>query len=109
MRLGVLSRAVIVASCFWMLGGTFLIAMGIDDKATVAADAYYQDCVKNFGPQVNCWVGRQDVYHGHTIKIEGGLWGYAASMAAIYLALALVTLGAVYGAVRWVLAGRTGR
>ena len=39
MRLGGVGRAVIVASCFWMAGGTLFIAGGIEDANLVWREA----------------------------------------------------------------------
>lgn len=47
MKLGVLSRTIIVASCFWMAGGTFFIAKSISDKADAEAAALYKACTEN--------------------------------------------------------------
>lgn len=102
MKLGVLGRTVIVASCFWMLGGTFFIAKDINDKATAAADRFYKVCTSvpkdEGGDCAAQWATRLDDFRG--------LWGSAVLDAAIILALALILLAAVYWSVRWILAGR---
>ena len=49
-RLGVVARTVIVASCFWMVGGTFFIANKVATEAQEAATVRYNDCVKT-GPE----------------------------------------------------------
>lgn len=106
MRLGIFPRAVIVASCFWMVGGTFFIAKNIDNEATARATRHYNECLKHFSEGVDCWKSRETIYVAHTDKIQGGLWGFAASTAAAYLVVALVALALVYSSVKWVLRGR---
>lgn len=106
MRLGVLPRAIIVASAFWMVGGTFLIATNKAEEADAVATAHYEDCVQRSIEDYDCWAARQMIYEARTDKLAGGLWGFAASMAAIYLVLALIAFAAVYGSIRWTLAGR---
>ena len=106
MRLGILSRAIIVVSCLWMAGGTFFIAKNIDDRATATATAFYADCSKIPNEGYDCWAARESVYRAHTDQIQGGLWGFAAGLAAIYLALGLILFGILYGSYRWILRGR---
>ncbi len=107
MRLNVVARTVIVASAFWMAGGTYLIAKNAEEGARATADARYKQCITPRPPEgYICWESWDKIYEGHTSKLEGGLWGSSATKAAIYLVFALIVFAVLYGSVRWVLAGR---
>ena len=102
MRLGGVGRAVIVASCFWMAGGTLFIAGGIEDANLRAAQLASDECTKISGA-ANCSSVWNTVYY---TREEGGVWREAAVEATLLLVLALILFGAIYVSIRWVLAGR---
>lgn len=114
MKLGVFSRLVIVCSVFWMIGGTLYFASSTSREAMQVADEFMEGC-GNSGSEVydpeamsfsECWELREDIYRGRTEDLEGGLFGFSAAMAALYLALALIIVIPTYLSVRWILAGR---
>jgi hypothetical protein len=100
-------RAIILASLFWMVGGTFFIAARMENSARKAANDYFDGCIKRVPEGFDCWAARDRIFEAHTDKLEGGLWGFSAMTAALILLLALIALAIIYGSVRWVLAGRT--
>lgn len=107
LRLGLVSRLVIVASSFWMVGGTYFIAKARSDKGTAAANAFYRQCTSGpYHPEYHCSAGWLKIYNMYTGYSAWRLFGYSAELAAAYLALALILFAAVYGSIRWVLAGR---
>ena len=114
MRLGVLGRAVIVASCFSMAGGTLFFAIDADDEGRAAAAAAYKACMglaysENADGTLDlsdCQKSRDVIHRSHTSELAGGLWGYAAIRAAVILALGLLAFAILYGSARWIAAGR---
>lgn len=115
MKLGALSRTIIVASCFWMAGGTFYIATNLDDDARAGSEAFYEACmglVFEGSPTARtpdyCRATRDQFYESRTSLLVGGLWGYASIIAAYYLLGALIVFGLIYGSIRWIVAGRKG-
>jgi hypothetical protein len=106
MRLGIISRILIVASCLWMAGGTVLIAFQMNDRAERESEAWYQTCKANFFPGADCFETKRIAYEARTEKLQYGLWGFSAALAAIWLVLAWIAIGLGYAAIRWILAGR---
>lgn len=106
MKLGVLARTMIVASCFWMAGGTFYFAQSKAADASVRASEYLDSCLERQIEDFDCWGARDQIYEAHTVQLAGGLWGFAAVQAALVLVMALVAFGLIYGSLRWILAAR---
>ena len=116
MRLGVISRSLLVASGFWMVGGTFYFAQAKYAEAEKVADEFYVPCedaqsVSGEGPTAgpSCWELRNNIVRARTVGLSGGLYGFAAFQAATVLAIALAMLATCYIALRWILAGRMNR
>lgn len=106
MKLGILGRTTIVASGLWMAGGTVYFAFSKSDEAERIADEFYQNCAKNPASGYDCWDARRRLYESHTTQLEGGLWGFSAVQAGLYLVLTLVAFGILYWSIRWILAAR---
>ncbi len=104
MRLGVLARTLFVISGLWMAGATYYFASIHDSEGRATADAFFESCAGTQG--YDCRKASEEIYAAHTSGLEGGLWGFSAFQAAFWLVLALVAFGILFGAFRWVLAGR---
>lgn len=115
MKLGVLSRTLIVLSCFWMVGGTFYIAQRLDTEARAASKSFYEACYDLaiegsplVGTTDDCRTESDRRYEARTRLLEGGLWGFSASLAGFFLVGCLIVFGLIYGSARWIVAGRRG-
>jgi hypothetical protein len=91
-----------------MIGGTMYIANTTAKEARDGAASYFRDCMERPIPGYDCLAASENLYRSRTEQLAGGgLWEYAAGEAAIRLALTLLVLGIIFGAVRWIMAGRS--
>lgn len=105
-RLGMLSRTIIVLSALWMIGGTMFIALQMSNRADKVADAVMRSCNEESTLEADCLTVRHDAYTTEIAELSGGLWGYAIVQALMLLGIVLTAFGIVYGAFRWITAGR---
>ena len=104
-RLGILGRALIAVLLLWMIAGTAFFASRQYNEANDRAWRFYNDCIADGLRASFCGNQRDIILTAHTDHLDGGLVGYAAVNAGIYLAMGLLGFLVLYGALKWVLAG----
>ncbi|MFB0613890.1 hypothetical protein [Aurantiacibacter poecillastricola] len=105
MKLGIFGRAIVAASTLWMIGGTAFYASEQYAAASRLAQGHYNECLDSDLDANFCSDQRDIILTAHTDHLDGGLIGWAAVQAGVYLAIGLIVFLTLYGALKWVLAG----
>ena len=94
-----------------MACGTFGLAQHFANKAEEASQKVFTQCehLRELGDNHDCYRDKQEVFEAHTSKLQFGLWGFSAGLAAIYLTLAWIAFGILFGSFRWIMGGRARR